>query len=208
MQGKGRSLTSSRASFGGAAILDDIRAQAIAPADAIGRDRQATAPAWYAIWTRSHTELLVCHQLDAKGFDVFLPLVPAWTMRRGARQRAAVPLFPGYLFVHHAMDKHSHTEVIKARGVVRVLGERWDRLATIDEGTITGLRRVVESGLPIDVRPRLTSGARVRVTAGPFAGLTGCFLRERTARGLFVVSIDLLQRSVAVEIDGAQVEAI
>jgi len=168
----------------------------------------ADTPAWYAIWTRSHAEQLVRDQLASRGFDVFLPKASVWTTRRGVRQRHAVPLFPGYLFVHHAIDKHSHTDIIKARGVVRLLGERWDRLATIDDDTIRGVRRLVDSGEPVAAHPRPLRGTRVRVTGGPFAGLSGVFIRERSARGLFVVTIELLQRSVAVEIEQGLVEVV
>lgn len=194
MQGKGRSLANS-------SLL-------VASSGALNASAVMEAAAWYAIWTRSHCEQFVSDQLSGKGFAVFLPKASVWSTRRGVRRQNEVPLFPGYLFVHHAIDKHSHTDIIKARGVVRVLGERWDRLATIDDVTITGLRRLVDSGLPIEVQSRLHTGARVRVTGGPFAGLKGIFVRERTARGLFVVSIDLLQRSVAVEIECSQVEAL
>lgn len=163
--------------------------------------------AWYAIWTRSHCEQLVSDQLGAKGFEVFLPKASAASQRGSTRRRASVALFPGYLFIHHAVDKHSHVEIIRARGVVRVLGERWDRLETVDDGEIAGIQQLVQSGQPVFAHPHLSSGDRVWVTAGPFQGLCGRFVREKSTKGLFVLSIDLLQRSVAVEVDSAVVEA-
>lgn len=163
---------------------------------------------WYAIWTRSHCEQLVSDQLEAKGFDVFLPKSSVWSTRRGVRRQNDVPLFPGYLFVHHAIDKHSHVEIIKARGVVRVLGERWDRLEPIAEDVMAGVQRVTQAGGPVESRPLVQAGERVRVTAGPFQGLRGIFVRERSTKGFFVLNIDLLQRSVAVEVDSALVEVL
>jgi transcription termination/antitermination protein NusG len=164
--------------------------------------------AWYAIWTRSHFEQIVGDQLDAVGFKVFLPKTSVWSTRRGVRTQHEVPLFPGYLFLRHAMNKESHVEVIKARGVVRVLGERWDRLETISDEVMEAVLRVAESGLGAQAHPHLMTGERVRVTAGPFQGLKGIFLRSRPAKGLFVLSIDLLQRSVAVEVESAHVESL
>jgi len=163
--------------------------------------------AWYAIWTRSHCEQLVSDQLCAKDFNVFLPKSTVWSTSRGKRRQIELPLFPGYLFVHRDMDKYSHVEIIKARGVVRVLGERWDRLETVDDDIIADVRRLSGSGEPVQAHPHLHAGDRVRVIGGPFQGMRGIFLRERATKGLFVLSIDLLQRSVAVEVDCSLVEA-
>jgi transcription antitermination factor NusG len=166
------------------------------------------AAAWYAIWTRSHCEQLVSDQLGAKGFAVFLPKASVWSTRRGVRRQNEVPLFPGYLFVHHAIDKSSHVEIIKARGVVRVLGERWDRLEAVADDVIAGVQQITQSGASVQPHPHVRAGERVRVTAGPFQGLRGIFVRERSTKGLFVLNIDLLQRSVAVEVDSALVEVL
>lgn len=166
------------------------------------------APAWYAIWTRSHCERLVSNQLGAKGFTVFLPEASVWSTRRGVRRQNEVPLFPGYLFVHHAIDKSSHVEIIKTRGVVRVLGERWDRLETVADDVIAGVQQITQSGASAQPHARLREGERVRVTAGPLQGLRGIFVRERSTKGLFVLNVELLQRSVAVEVDCSLVESI
>src|ERR671931_194835 len=95
--------------------------------DAAVRDRgvRATA-AWHALWTRSHCEQLVHDQLTAKGFNLFLPKIEQWSRRGGLRHRIRVPMFSGYVFLHAAMDKASYVEVVKARGLVQVLGEHWD----------------------------------------------------------------------------------
>src|SRR2546430_12526218 len=85
---------------------------------------------WYALWTQSHCEQLVHDQLAAKGFQVFLPKIEVWSRRNGVRRQILTPMFPGYLFLQHVMDHLSYVEVRNARGVVNVLGEGWDRLAT------------------------------------------------------------------------------
>jgi len=169
---------------------------------------RADSAAWYAIWTRSNFEQNVADQLAIKGFDIFLPKAAAWARRGRTRRALDVPLFPGYLFVHHDMDKSSHVEILKARGVVRVLGDRWDQLATVPADEIEAVRRVAGAGLPIFPYPMLREGMRVRIVGGPLEGLEGIFLRGRPVKGLLVVSVNLLQRSVAVEVDCTLVEAL
>jgi transcription antitermination factor NusG len=165
------------------------------------------ATPWYAIWTSSHCEQPVNDQLAAKGFELFLPKTSAGE-RRGGRKTADKPLFPGYLFVHAAIDKNSYVDIIKARGVVRILGDRWDALAAIPHEEIDAIRRVIETGQIVVAHPHLTHGDRVRITSGPLAGMSGIYLRHVLSKGLLVLSIDLLQRSVAVEVPAALVETI
>ena len=167
----------------------------------------STTPHWRVIWTRSNCEQLVYDQLVAKGFDPFLPTVEAWCRRAGSRLLARIPLFRGYLFLRHAMDKASYVEVCKARGLVRVLGERWDRLDVVPDCEIEGIQRVLRSGLPVLPYPYLKEGQRVRITDGALAGVEGVVVRGNPRKGLLVVSINLLRRSVAVRLDCTVVEA-
>jgi transcription antitermination factor NusG len=164
-------------------------------------DPIASPAQWYALWTRANCEQLVHEQLAAKGFDVFLPMVGVWSRRGGVRHVIQVPLFPGYLFLHHGIDKASHVEILKARGLTRILGERWDSLSAIDDDEIEAIRRVVAADLPVTAHPYLQEGQRVRITQGPLTDIEGWFVQARPAKGLFVVSVTLLQRSVAVEVD-------
>ena len=129
-----------------------------------------------------------------------------WIKRVGGRCRVDAPLFPSYIFIRHPMDKASHVEILKARGVVRVLGDRWDRLASIPADEIEAIHRVVQSGSPLFRYPMLQAGDRVRIASGPLEGVEGVFVKGRPRRGLLVVSVNLLQRSVAVEVDCTQVE--
>jgi transcription antitermination factor NusG len=166
-----------------------------------GAGRAAPALAWHALWTRSHCEQLVHDQLAVKGFDLFLPKIDQWSRRGGVRRLIRVPLFPGYVFVHGAMDKAGYVEVLKARGLVQVLGERWDRLATIPDGEIDAIQRIVGARVPTLPYPYLREGQRVRITRGPLADVEGILVRTKPNRGLLVVSVDLLQRSVAAQVD-------
>ena len=161
---------------------------------------------WYAVWTRSNCERLVAEQLAAKAFTPFLPELPARGRRRGGSRVEQVPLFPGYLFVRHAMDKASYVEILKARGVVRVLDGGWTRLTPIPANEVDAVRRLVESGMPLFPHEYLQTGARVRVVSGPLAGIEGVIVREKAQHARLVLTIHLLQASVAVEVDAAVVE--
>jgi len=168
----------------------------------------ALTPAkWYAIWTKSHSETLVADQLAAKGLEVFLPKLSVWSRRGGVRHLIQVPMFTGYVFVHAAIDKTTYIDVIKARGVVRLLGERWDRLSAINDAEIDALLTVIDAGLTLTPHTYLKEGQRVRITAGPLKGVDGYLVENRIERGLLVLSVDLLQRSVAVQIDCTWVAA-
>src|SRR5947207_1641130 len=158
---------------------------------------ETVTPPWRVLWTSSNCEQLVHDQLAARGFDMFLPTVEAWCRRGGVRRLSRVPLFRGYLFLRHMMDKASYLEAYKARGLVRLLGERWDRLEAVPDLEIEGIRRVVHADLPILPYPYLREGQRVRITNGPLADVEGILVRANPKKGLLVVSVDLLRRSIA-----------
>ncbi|HEU4522917.1 MAG TPA: UpxY family transcription antiterminator [Thermoanaerobaculia bacterium] len=162
---------------------------------------------WYAIWTRSHSEQLVADQLAAKGLSVFLPKISVWSRRGGVRRLIQVPMFSGYVFLHESVDKNVYIEVIKARGVVRLLGDNWDSLCAIPDSEIEALQTVLESGLAVTPHSYFREGQQVRITAGPLKGVDGVLVENKLEKGLLVISVDLLQRSVAVQIDCTWVAA-
>ena len=176
-----------------------------APNDISGMDAWEAVPAWHVLWTKSNCEQLVCEQLATKGFDMFLPMVDKWSRRKHARCLYRAPMFPGYLFVRQAMDKASYLEIAKARGMVKILGERWDKLATIPDKEIEAIRRVDDSDIPRMPHPYLRVGQTVRIISGPLANIEGIFLRSEPKKGLLVLSIELLRQSLAVQIDCTQV---
>jgi transcription antitermination factor NusG len=165
----------------------------------------AVGSQWFAAWTRSHCEQLVHDQLMGKGFHAFLPTIRTWSRRGGTRHLIPLPMFPGYVFLRHAMDKHSYVEVLKTRGLVRILGERWDRLAPVSDAEMDAIERIVSTELPILPHPYLREGQRVRITDGPLAGVEGILVHSKPNKGVLVLSVDLLQRSVAVEMDCTRV---
>lgn len=162
---------------------------------------------WHVVWTRSHCEQAVHDQLAVRGFHPFLPKVRRWSRRAGLRHLISTPLFPGYLFLNDALDKPSHVALRKTQGLAAVLGERWDRPAVVPAGEVDAIRRVVESGADVFPHFYLREGQRVRIVAGPLDGVEALLVRHRPNKGLVVVSVHLLQRSVAVELDITDVVA-
>jgi transcription antitermination factor NusG len=160
---------------------------------------------WHVLWTRSHCEELVHDQLAAKGFHILLPRTNLWSRQRGVRRLTRVPMFPGYLFLRHAMDKESYVEVRKARGLVDILGGRWDRLATVPEPEVAAIEKVDRARLPALPHPYLRQGHRVRITDGPLMDVEGLLLRLNLNKGVLLLSVNLLQRSIAVEVDCTRV---
>lgn len=155
---------------------------------------------WLVLWTRSNCEQLVDQQLAGKGFETFLPMTKAWRTRAGTRHQIEVPMFPSYLFIRGIRDKPSHIEVRKARGLVQVLGYSWDHPAVVPEQEIDAIQKVTRSALETFATPFLRQGQRVRVVHGPLKGVEGTLIRSNTRTGLLVLSIELLQRSVAAEV--------
>jgi transcription antitermination factor NusG len=163
---------------------------------------------WFVLWTHSNCERRVDGQLRGKGFETFLPTVRSWSRRRGIQSSIAAPMFPGYVFVHHAVDKRSYIEMLKAPGVVRILGERWDRPASVADDAIEAIRRMAAADVPVFPYPYLNEGQEVRITDGPLAGVEGILISTKPQEGLLVVSVELLQRSVAVEVESTQVQPV
>jgi transcription termination/antitermination protein NusG len=163
---------------------------------------------WFVLWTHSHSERLVHDQLTGRGFETFLPTLTTWSRRKGAQAAIETPMFPGYVFVRHAIDKGSYVEILKTRGLVRILGERWDRLTPVPDAEIDAVRSIAESGILAFPYPHLREGQRVVITDGPLAGLEGLLVATKPHKGLLVVSVELLQRSVAVEVDCTRVRPV
>jgi transcription antitermination factor NusG len=118
------------------------------------------------------------------------------------------PLFPGYVFVHVAPTRDACISVANTDGVVRMIGERWDMPSPIAAEEIDAVRRILEYGERVGAVPWIRVGDRVRVTAGPLAGLEGYVQEHKRGRATFVVRLDLLQRSVGVELAADLIERI
>lgn len=163
--------------------------------------------AWHVLWTRSNHEKIVFEQLAAKRYEVFLPMINQWSKRKG-HPVCAVPMFKSYLFVRHGIDKAAYLDISKTKGLVDILGMRWDRLARIPEREIDSIRLIANSQLPAMAYPYIAAGSEVRITRGSLANAEGILVESDVDNGLFVVSVGLLQRSIAVKVDCADVERV
>jgi transcription antitermination factor NusG len=157
---------------------------------------------WWALYTSYRHERVVARALQAKGFDVFLPLYRSlrrWTDRH---KMLFWPLFPGYVFVRGGLNRR--LEVVTTPGVQMILfyGER---VAIIPEVEIQAIQKMLDGPYHAEPHPYLKCGERVRVKRGSLQGIEGILVRKKNLYRL-VLSVDLLARSVAVEINASDLE--
>jgi transcription antitermination factor NusG len=159
---------------------------------------------WYGIHTRSNGERIAATVLNDRGYEPFLPVYR--TRRRWSDRTvtAEVPLFPGYIFCR--FDHRKRLPIITTPGVVSILGFG-DRPAALLDEEIEAIRAIVDSGIGAEPVPFLREGQRIRVTHGPLKSLEGTLVRKKSGCQL-VISVELLQRSVSVEIDPAHIQAL
>jgi transcription antitermination factor NusG len=161
-------------------------------------------PRWYAIYTWANHEKRVKEQLDERCIESFLPLYEAVRRWKDRRVRLQLPLFPGYLFVHLPLRDRLH--VLQLPSVVRLVG--FNGLPTaLRDSEIETLRNGLSNRLRAEPHPYLTVGRRVRISAGPFAGLEG-FLKRKRKNLRVIVSLDLIQRLIAVDVDALDVQPV
>ena len=159
---------------------------------------------WYAIYTRANHEKRVASELHARRFDHFLPLYSSVRRWKDRRVRLDLPLFPGYVFVRLALC--DRLPVVQISGVVRLVGFNGVP-ATLTDTEI----EIMRSGLSVRMRaephPFFTPGQRVRMIAGPFRGLEGILKKNKNTLRV-VVSLTLIQRSIAVDVDASDVMVV
>lgn len=160
---------------------------------------------WLAIHTWSRHEKSVCHQLRGKQIETLLPLYRSqkrW--KNGQKATVELPLFPGYLFAR--VDLQNQLPVLQTPGVVKFVGFG-RKPVSLSETEIEQLKIAATHGASASPHPYLTVGDRVRIKCGPFLGMPGILLREK--HGVRVVlSVELISRSISVELDAADVEPI
>jgi transcription antitermination factor NusG len=173
-----------------AEFLDRTEAQQIAP--------------WHALYTRHQHEKMVADLLTRKGFHVFLPLYNATHRWKDRNKAVSLPLFPSYVFVKGGLERQ--LQILITPGVYSVLAVG-GRAAVISEEEISAVQRMVASSLPIERYPFLKCGDRVRVMSGALEGIEGILVRKKNSVRL-VLSVELLMKSVAVEVDAWAVERV
>ena len=156
---------------------------------------------WYAAYTSARHEKSVARQLEERSINCFLPLYRSWHHWADRRKQVELALFPSYVFVH--IDPRERLRVLQLPGVVRLVSFN-GRPAPLPETDIEGLRSGLEQGIYAQPHPYLRAGRRVLVVRGPLAGARGILLRKKD-KLRFVISIDVLMRSVAVELDAEDI---
>lgn len=154
-------------------------------------------PCWYALRVKSHCERMTAESLRCRGYEEFLP---TYRLRRRWSDRwveLELPLFPGYVFSR--FDARNRLPVLQIPSLVHIVGIGKTPLP-VDEREIAAIQAIVRSGIAAQPWPYLRVGDLVRVQYGALCGLEGILVEVRKRHRL-VVSVTLLQRSVAVEID-------
>lgn len=152
---------------------------------------------WFALRVKSRAEKVVATIARNKGFEEFLPL---YTCRRRWSDRfksVELPLFPGYVFCR--LNPEFRLPILTIPGVMSFVGIGKVPMP-VDEREISAIRSAIGAGLMAEPYPFLEVGQRVRLAEGPLAGLEGLLVEVRKQQRL-VVSVSMLRRSVAVEID-------
>lgn len=161
-----------------------------------------TEPHWYAAYTCAQHEKRVAEQLAEREVEHLLPLYSAVHRWKDRRVRVELPLFPGYVFVRLAL--HDRLRVLQVPSIVRLVG--FGGLPTaLPDDQIELLRSGLADRLHAGPHPFLAVGRRVRIVRGPLAGLEGVLRRKKNSLR-FVLSVELIQRSIAVDVDAADVE--
>lgn len=159
---------------------------------------------WYALYTAPRHEKRIADQIQRQGFPCFLPLYRSMRRWKDRRKELALVLFPGYVFVKMALQ--SRLRVLQLPGAVHLVTFN-GHPAELPEEEIESLRNRLAGPTNIEPHPYLSAGRHVRVRSGPLQGLEGIILRTKD-RCRIVLSIHLIMRSVAVEVDDGDLEFI
>lgn len=158
---------------------------------------------WYAVRVRSQHEDVVARHLRVRGLEAFLPLCKQRNRLSDPFKEVELPLFPGYVFCQ--FDAANRLPVLTIPGVVHIVGAG-KNLSPINEDEIAAIQMAVRSGFPTQPCSFLEVGEKVRIEYGPLCGVEGILSGRGHQR--LVLSITLLQRSVAVEINGEWVRPL
>jgi transcription antitermination factor NusG len=159
---------------------------------------------WYAAYTRANHEKRVREQLGLRSVESYLPVYEAMRRWKDRRTRLQLPLFPGYVFVHIALAER--LRVLEVPSVVRLVGFNAHPVP-LPDAEIERLKTGLAGGVRVEPHPFLTVGRRMRIKAGPLEGLEGILVR-RKGRLRLVLSIELIRRSMVVDVDAEDVQPL
>jgi len=159
---------------------------------------------WYAGYTASRHEKRVAEHFVQRGVEHFLPLYETIHRWNNGRHRVQLPLFPGYIFVRIAL--RDRMRVIEVPGFARLVG--FNSLpCPLPEADINKMKDALNNGVLAEPYPYLTVGTRVEIRNGPMQGMTGILLRRQN-KCRVVISVDLIMRSMAVEVEASDVVSV
>jgi transcription antitermination factor NusG len=161
-------------------------------------------PRWYALYTNPRHEKVVARQLKERCVENFLPLYRTWHRWKDRRKQVELALFPGYVFVR--IEEQNKLQVLNTPGAVNLVSFN-GKLAALPEPEIEALRNALDNEICAEPYPFLRVGRKVRVVRGPMAGAEGILARKKD-KFRVVISVEVLMRSVALEIDGTDLEAV
>lgn len=159
---------------------------------------------WYAVYTIVRHEKAVNSALLEKDIDTFLPLREVISQWKDRKKKVLLPLFPGYLFINSNLE--DRLTILNTPGIVRILGVTGSPIPIPDE-QVEAIKKLIESRLPYDPYPYYNEGKMVMVVNGPLQGVVGRILQKRTSNKL-ILSVDLIKRSVSVEVQAEDVELV
>ncbi len=196
--------------FGGGAVMENALSKFAASGSVIPREPSVSRCAaalvehWYAVSVRPRYEKLVTRHLEYEGVNHFLPVYRSVRRWKDRRKELDMALFPGYVFVKLKLG--DRLGVLRAPGVLQFVTFQ-GQPAVIPDSEIRALESGLGAGLRPQPHPYLCQGRRVRVKRGPLVGAEGIMIR-RKERFRLVLSVDLIMRSVMLEVDEADVEAL
>jgi transcription antitermination factor NusG len=161
---------------------------------------------WYGLQTRPRHEKIVARRLQERGVTTFLPLVTEVHRWSDRKKSVEVPLFGCYVFAKFVPNRSERLRVLRVDGVFGLIGAGGEG-APIPDEQIDAVRTLIDERLPWSSHPFLKIGQRVRLRSGALDGLEGILISRNGDRTL-VISVDAIQRSLAVRVEGYQVEAI
>jgi transcription antitermination factor NusG len=162
------------------------------------------AVAWYALHTRHQHEKSAATTLANRGFEVFLPLRSAEHQWKDRKKTVSLPLFPCYLFLRGGIERK--LDLLSAPGVLSLVGSA-GKPAAIEPYEIEAIQLATANASQIEPHPYLSCGDRVRIRFGSLRGLEGILIRMKNQYRL-IISVTMLGKSAAVEVDGRDVERV
>jgi transcription antitermination factor NusG len=180
----------------------------ITPGQAGGTPYEApVGKEWYALYVQVNHEREVVKRLEQRQVGCFLPTMETWSKRRDRRKRIQLPMFPGYVFVHVLLDSSANLTIVKTPGALSLVHNS-DGPLSIPSYQVENLQTMVCSAQPLQVHAYLKEGELVHVVRGPLSGCIGILSRIDPRKGRLIVSVDIIKKSVSVELDLEDVEPV